>query len=287
MFELKIKKLRCNYLKNPLGTSLRKPHFSWMLAADTKGALQRAYQIQVSVHSNFSELLWDSGWVNSGNSIQIRYQGLTLDSMTKYYWRVRIKDQSDTVSEWSKTRHWETGLKASDWQAKWIEPETEVDLKAFKPAAYLRKDFTASKEILAARLYITCHGLYEAYLNGKRVGDQVFTPGNTSYTHRLQYQVYDVRDLLQAGENCMGVILGDGWYRGSINANSNRNSHGTKLALLSQLHITYADGSQERICSDESWKTSTGPILKSDLMMGPVLVFQLASLQIRSWLPSA
>jgi alpha-L-rhamnosidase len=270
MSELKIKRLRCNYLKNPLGTSLRKPQFSWMLASDTKGALQRAYQIQVSVHSNFSELLWDSGWVNSGNSIQIRYQGLTLDSMTKYYWHVRIKDQSDTVSEWSKTRHWETGLKASDWQAKWIEPEKEVDIKAFKPAAYLRKGFTTRKGIQTARLYITCHGLYEAYLNGKRVGDQVFTPGNTSYNHRLQYQVYDVLDLLHTGENCLGAILGDGWYRGSINANSSRNSHGTKLALLSQLNITYSDGSQEWICSDASWKTSPGPILKSDLKDGEI-----------------
>jgi alpha-L-rhamnosidase len=270
MSELKVKKLRCNYQKNPLGTSLRKPRFSWVLAADIQGALQHAYQVQVSVHSDFSELLWDSGWVKSGKSIQISYQGPALDSMTRYFWRVRIQDQSDTVSEWSKTRHWETGLQAHDWQARWIEPETEVDLKAFKPASYLRKGFTARKEIQTARLYITCHGLYEAYLNGKRVGDQVFTPGNTSYTHRLQYQVYDVRDLLQAGENCMGVILGDGWYRGSINANSTRNSHGTKLALLSQLNITYADGSQERICSDESWKTSTGPILKSDFKDGEI-----------------
>jgi len=270
MSELKVKKLRCNYQKNPLGTSLQKPRFSWKLESDTKGALQHAYQIQVSAQPDFAVLLWDSGWVNSDNSIQIRYQGPPLESMTRYFWHVRIRDQSDTVSEWSKTRHWETGLQALDWQAKWIEPETEVDIKAFKPAAYLRKCFQATKELKEARLYITCHGLYEAYLNGKHIGDLVFTPGNTSYTHRLQYQVYDVLDLLQAGENCMGAILGDGWYRGSINASSSRNSHGEKLALLSQLKITYADGSQEWICSDGSWKTSTGPIIKSDFKDGEI-----------------
>ena len=275
MSQLKVKKLRCNYLKNPLGTSLKKPRFSWMLAADTQGSLQHAYQIQVSTHPDFSELMWDTGLVKSESSIQISYQGPALRSTTRYFWRVCIRDQNDTVSEWSKTRHWETGLQAHDWQAKWVEPETTVDIKAFKPAAYLRKGFIARKEIQTARLYITCHGLYEAYLNGKRVGDQVFTPGNTSYTHRLQYQVYDVHALLQAGENCMGVILGDGWYRGSINANSTRNSHGTKLALLSQLNITYADGSQEQICSDESWKTSTGPIRKSDLKDGEIYDAQL------------
>lgn len=270
MSELKIKKLRCNYLKNPLGTSLRQPRFNWRLTSDTKGAQQRAYHIQVALRPDFSELLWDTDWVKSDASIQISYQGPALDSMTKYFWRVRIRDQSDTVSEWSKTNHWETGLQASDWQAKWIEPEKAVDRKAFKPAPYLRKSFTARKELKEARLYITSHGLYEAYLNGKRIGDQVFTPGNTSYTYRLQYQVYDVLDLLQAGENCMGVIVGDGWYRGSINAASTRNAHGEKLALLCQLKITYVDGSHDLICSDEGWKTSTGPIIKSDFKDGEV-----------------
>lgn len=270
MQEIKIKKLRCNYLRNPLGTSLRKPRFSWMLLSNTPHTVQSAYQIQVALNPDFSTLLWDTGWVKSDDSIQINYQGPSLDSMTKYYWHVRIRDQHEVVCEWSKTRHWETGLKAIDWRSKWIEPEKEVDQKAFKPASYLRKCFEARKQIKSARLYITSHGLYEAYINGKRVGDQVFTPGNTSYTHRLQYQVYDVLDLLQAGENCIGVILGDGWYRGSINANSNRNSHGDKLALLSQIKILYEDGSHEWIYSDESWKANTGPILKSDWKDGEI-----------------
>ena len=114
MSELKIKKLRCNYLKNPLGTSLRQPRFNWRLTSDTKGAQQRAYHIQVALRPDFSELLWDTDWVKSDASIQISYQGPALDSMTKYFWRVRIQDQSNTVSEWSKTNHWETGLQASD-----------------------------------------------------------------------------------------------------------------------------------------------------------------------------
>lgn len=270
MPDIKIKKLRCNYLKNPLGTDLRKPRFSWMLLSDTPRTIQSAYQIQVGLSSDFSNLMWDSGWVKSDDSIQINYHGPSLDSMTKYYWHVRVQDTNESVSGWSKTRQWETGLKAGDWRAKWIEPEKAVEQKAFKPACYLRKRFEAKAHIKTARLYITSHGLYEVYLNGKRIGDQVFTPGNTSCAHRLQYQVYDVLSLLQAAENCIGVILGDGWYRGSINVHSDRNSHGEKLALLCQLKITYIDDREEWICSDGSWKTKTGPILKSDLKDGEI-----------------
>jgi alpha-L-rhamnosidase len=280
MAQLRLTDLRCNGLKDPLGIGLRNPRLSWSLEADSRGAWQQAYHIQVAAGADFSAPVWDTGWVDSGVSIQIHYQGPALSSMQAYCWRVRGRDQSGATSDWSETGVWETGLQVSDWQARWIEPEQQVDPKAFKPAAYLRKDFTAAPEIKAARLYITCHGLYEAYLNGKRVGDQVFTPGNTAYATRLQYQVYAVEDLLQAGENCLGVILGDGWYRGSINATSTRNAHGEKLGLLCQLRLVYADGSQAWICSDQGWHTSPGPILKSDLKDGEIYD---ARLELDGW----
>jgi alpha-L-rhamnosidase len=263
-----IKDPTCNYHQNPIGTALEPPFFNWKMVSDQAGANQSAYQLQVAVSATFDSPLWDTGWVESDNSIHVLYQGPSLQSSTRYFWHVRIQNGSQQTSDWSKTCFWETGLRINDWQAEWIEPEGDVDPKTFKPAPYLRRCFELGSGIKEARLYITAHGIYEAYLNGKRISDQVFMPGHTAYDRRLQVQAYDVLDLLAAGENCLGVILGDGWYRGEINVSSTRNSHGTKVALLSQLKITYADGRVQWICSDQDWKTCTGPILRSDLKEG-------------------
>ena len=280
MSTLSIKDLTCNYLPNPMGIGLEPPFFSWKLDSEVPGSKQTAYRLQVSKNENFSTVMWDTDWVLGDESVHIEYHGPQLESMTRYYWRVNVRDQNQDEGDWSDVAHYETGLRHEDWQAKWIEPEDEVDPKASKPAPFLRRDFLISGEMVQARLYVTAHGLYEAYLNGKRVGDQVFTPGNTDVVNRLQYQVYDVTELLSAGENCMGVILGDGWYRGAINVASLRNAHGEKVALLSQLRISYADGTTQFVTSDENWKTSTGPIVKSDPKKGEIYD---AKLEMAGW----
>ena len=120
-----------------------------------------------------------------------------------------------------------------------------------------------------ARLYVTALGVYEAQLNGAAVGDHVLAPGWTSYNHRLRYQTFDVTDLLHEGRNALGAMLGDGWYRGRLGfGGGRRNIYGDRLALLAQLEITYADGTTERIVTDESWRAATGPILASDIYDG-------------------
>jgi alpha-L-rhamnosidase len=132
----------------------------------------------------------------------------------------------------------------------------------------LRTGFTVDGAVRSARAYITCLGLYEAELNGKRVGDQVLTPGWTSYHERLQYQTYDVGALLVEGENAVGVTLGDGWYRGNLGFSGNRNVYGDFLALLLQIEIVYQDGRTQIVCSNANWRASTGPILASDIYNG-------------------
>ena len=122
--------------------------------------------------------------------------------------------------------------------------------------------------LLERRAYVTSHGLYEMHLNGRRVGDEVFTPGWTSYNKRLQYQTYDVTDLIKSGDNAVGVILGDGWYRGVIGWVSQRNFYGEKLGLLLQIKVTLRDGTEEMILSDGNWKASTGPIVMSEIYHG-------------------
>ena len=150
------------------------------------------------------------------------------------------------------------------WQAKWIDPELPHEPEKKQPASYLRRRFT-TKTPGSACLYITCHGLYAAYLNGQRVGDFVLAPGTGDYKQRLMVQCYDVTKLLKTGKNELLVILGDGWYRGGIGVDGLRNYYGDDLALLCQLE---ADGSTI-LCSDEGWEASQqGPIRENDLEVG-------------------
>ena len=161
-------------------------------------------------------------------------------------------------------------LDAKDWKAAWITPNLPEDDTKSNPAPLLRKEFrvNAKKKIAKARLYASAQGLYEMQLNGRRVGDQYFTPGWTAYDFRIQYQTYDVTDMLKGGVNCVGALLGDGWFRGHMGFEGKRNNYGHKVALLAQLVVTYTDGTQEIVASDASWKASTGAVLVSDIYDG-------------------
>jgi alpha-L-rhamnosidase len=137
-----------------------------------------------------------------------------------------------------------------------------------RPSPLFRKTFPVAKKVQSATAFITSLGMYEAFINGKRVGDAYLTPGWTSYNKRLQYQVYDVTPMLQSGNNAIGVALGNGWYRGTIGYQGNLNYYGKELALLCQVNISYTDGSTETVVSDDSWKSSTGAIRSSEIYNG-------------------
>lgn len=265
---LRLQRLRCEYQVNPLGIDVLHPRLSWTLVSDRRAVMQSAYQIQVRDANGH---LWDTGKVASDQSIHVPYAGPPLRSGQRCTWQVRVWDDSNQPSAWSDSAWWEMGLlAASDWQASWIEPGWDEDATASQPCPYLRTAFHLDGSVARARVYVTARGLYELSLNGSRVGDAFFTPGYTSYRHRLQYQTYDVTALLRADENVVGVILGDGWYRGNISALFLRHVYGDRLALLLQLHIRYADGRERLVLSDERWQATTGPILSSDLKDGEV-----------------
>ncbi len=263
--------LRCEYKVDPLGIDVRHPRLSWQLLADGRGVVQTAYQIRVAEGEAdlAASPIWDSGRVESDQSIHVAYAGPSLASGQRYYWQVRIWDGDGTASAWSAPAFWEMGLlDTSDWQASWISPDWDEDITVPQPVPMLRRTFTVDGTVQTARAYITSLGLYEVELNGRRVGDRVFTPGWTSYDTRLQYQTYDVTDLLDAGENAIGAMLGDGWYRGYMGWSDRRNVYGDSLALLLQLQITYTDGRTVTVGSDASWKAGTGPIQMSDIYNG-------------------
>lgn len=166
-----------------------------------------------------------------------------------------------------------------NWQAKWIQAGFKED-SATRPAHYFRKSFTLSRKVKQAKIYITCHGLYEATLNGKRRGRAYLTPGWTEYKKRLQYQEYDVTSQLQPGNNTLDVVLGDGWYRGNFGFGGHRNYYGKELALLCQLELTYSNGKKEVIGSDDSWQSTNGPIRYAEINNGETID---ARMPVKNW----
>ena len=272
MSNLLIKDVQCEYHYNPIGLDYKAPRFSWVLENSTqRSVLQCAYQIQVAFNKDFTTLVWDSGKTYSDQSIHVSYQGSPLLPQTRYYYRITIWDNYNNQSDWSETCFWETGLmQSSKWIASWITPAWNEDSNKSQPCPFMRKEFSLPSPISQARIYVTSLGLYELRLNGKRIGDYLFTPGWTSYNRRIQYQTYDVTSLLKPGNNAIGAILGDGWYRGYLGWKDNRNLYGDKIALLCQMHIVCTDGSEYIIGSDQNWKASTGPILQSDIYNGEI-----------------
>lgn len=270
--------LRCEYKINPKGIESQQPRLSWQLTTDDndRSVVQTAYQIQVTTNldqfKRSKNFFWDSQKQQSDQSVHVEYKGPTLAVRQQYFWRVKIWDNLKGESAWSEVAHWEMSLMdSSEWKANWIEPAFAEKEKAYNPCPMLRSEFSLKKEVAKARLYITAHGLYEAHLNGQRVGDEWFTPGWTNYDKRLQYQTYDVTNLLQDGTNAIGVRLGDGWYRGQFDSGNRWNTrYGNKTALLCQLEITYKDGRTETIVSDDNWKATTGAIVMSGIYDGEI-----------------
>ncbi|MCE1197991.1 MAG: family 78 glycoside hydrolase catalytic domain, partial [Marinilabiliales bacterium] len=275
--------LKSEYHVNPVGIDVQQPRFSWQISTADNNFMQSAYEIRVASSAgelSGSKVVWSTGKVKSDASVNVTYGGPAAKSGQRLWWQVRIWDGKDKASPWSEPAYWEMGLLApADWKASFIGYGQEPDNKISRPAQYFRKEFALAKAVKSARVYVTSLGLYELRLNGKKVGNDLFTPGWTSYKNRLQYQTYDVTAQLQA-KNALGAVVGDGWYRGNIAFKGQRSYYGEKSALLAQLVVTYADGTTEVIGTDTGWKATTGPILESDIYNGETYD---ARLELTGW----
>jgi alpha-L-rhamnosidase len=271
--QVKVDHLRTENLQNPIGIDVLQPYFSWQLFSDERNVAQSAYEIRVAADAaglTKGKVTWTSGKTYSDQSVHVPYKGAELASGKKYYWQVRVWDNNNKASAWSTISFWQMGLlQPASWKAQWIEPGYDEDSVFASPL--MRKEFNTGKKIKSATAFITSHGLYEAQINGKRVGDAYLTPGWTSYNKRLQYQAYDVTGLLKGGANAVAVILGDGWYRGNFSFDHRRNIYGKDLALLFQLELIYADGTTATIASDASWKSSTGAVRSNGIYSGETI----------------
>lgn len=266
--QLSVQNLLTENLFNPIGLDAKQPRFSWQLITGKRNAVQTAYEIKVTEGKS---PVWNSGKVSGDQSVYVPYAGKELQSGKKYNWQVRVWDNNSKASPWSAPVSFQMALlNTADWKAKWIEPGYKED-SVMRPSPLFRKEFVSNKKIESATAYITSHGLYEAMINGHRVGDAYLTPGWTSYKNRLQYQTYDVTGLLQSGNNAVGVTLGSGWYRGIIGFSNSINVYGKDIALLFQLHIVYSDGTTQTIVSDDSWKSAPGAIQYAEIYNGETI----------------
>jgi alpha-L-rhamnosidase len=268
--DLAVKDLTVEHKTNPTGIDVLQPRFSWKITGSGNSILQTGYSLRVASDKKFSsgKSIWQSGKMTGDGSVLQEYKGPALKSGQRYFWQVKIWDNKGRESKWSEPAFFEMGLlDPSDWKAKWIE--MEGDTNRYSPSPHFRREFKADRKIAKAVIYATAHGFYELHLNGKKVGDQVLTPGWTSYGKRLQYQVYDVTEQVVNGKNAIAAVLGDGWYRGTLAWGNNWAIYGKHLGLLLQMKITYTDGTESLIMTDETWKCDNdGAIRMSDIYNG-------------------
>ncbi|MDP2114754.1 MAG: family 78 glycoside hydrolase catalytic domain [Bacteroidota bacterium] len=260
--------LQCEHMVNPIGIDAASPRLKWQMNDTRQGAMQTAYQIVAGTDSakvsKGKGNMWDSRKIQSTGMLE-NYQGKPLQPFTKYYWTVRIWDQNNKQSSLAKVASFETGMMLmSNWKGSWISDTEDIDLK---PAPYFRKQFQPSGKIKSARIYIAAAGLYELFVNGKRVGDHQLDPMYTRFDRRTLYVTYNVTSLLNADLNAIGVLLGNGWYNHQSTAvwDFDKAPWRARPKFCFDLRITYKDGDEEVIASGEDWKTSLSPIVLNSI----------------------
>lgn len=293
-------KLTCEYLQNPSVVDVAQPRLAWINIAGKgeRGQMQTAYRIRVATSKKLLEKpdLWDSQKVSGEVNNRVKYAGKPLQSRTECWWQVRVWDKDGKASSWSEPAFWRMGiLNSSEWKAKWIGAPWEGEEHFQRPnfpgqkfddfgsaAPMLRKSFRIEKQVKSAVAFVTGLGYFEFYVNGQKAGDDVLVPNITNYgkrpllgemsinvednfkEYKVMYLAYDVTSLLSKGENAIGTILGNGFYNPRMFWCE---GYGT-TRFIGQLHITYTDGSEDMVVSDESWKAAKSPILKNMVYYG-------------------
>ena len=261
---MKIYAAKTNHLTNPLGFRMEHIVFSWKVE-DAVGSRQEWARIRVASDAGMTELLFDSGEDPAADSLAYRIS-LSLSPRTRYYWTVRVRSDAGEEAE-SAVQWFETAKLEEAWQADWITGGAADR----HPVFHRRIERTEGKAVEAARLYICGLGLYEAYYNGNKIGNEHLTPFCNDYNEWVQYQTFDVTDLLQQ-DGTLSVLLGNGWYNGRFGPDDRTGKpfYGTERKLIAELHVQYADGSEDVIGTDESWTVSGSSVTFSNIYDGEI-----------------
>lgn len=273
---MNIGSLTCNNLVNPIGIDTT-PKFSWKLYSDKRNIYQTEYRITVTSNN---EPVWDSGNIRSDEQLYIPCKA-KLSPRTKYEWQIQSRDNNGQ-SAISEKAYFETGKLNEKWTGKWIAAPFTARAPGFYIAPYLRKTFKLQKAPVSARLYICGLGYFEASINSKKVGDDLLATPFTRFDARVYYRTFDVTDLLKQGGNCLGVLLGNGWYNSFAEDpwNTAQSSWRHTPKLLCELYVTYDNNDTEVIKSDNTWRCAESPIRFNGIRNGE---FYDAQYEIDHW----
>ena len=256
--------LRCRSMANPIGVV--SPDFSWQLSDPAVGAGQQSYQIQVASSEealrNGRADVWDSGIIISEDQLHI-VPPVSFEENTRYYWRVRVTEKNGTQTSWSVPASFSMGLYDTSWKGSWVT----ADWDKCKSLPYLRKEFTLKEKPVRATAYLCTLGCGDLYVNGAvNEESRILDPAQTNYERYALYTAFEIADKLSAGNNCIGVMLGDGWYHQDKVWGPSFSYGRPKLRF--QLMLQYADGSRESVCSDDTWQWAEGPVVYSNIYGG-------------------
>ena len=267
--------------RDALGIGEPAPRISWRFVGDDSNWIQASYDVEISrplVDTASSEVFH----VESRDSVLVPWPTVPLRPRESASVRVRATGRDGVATAWSDPKTVEAGLHGrEDWTAKLIAAAKTLAQSGAQRPTLFRKPFVLPAKVQKARLYITSHGIYETHINGSRVGDHILAPGWTSYNHHLNYQTFDVTQLLVEGENAIGVEVGEGWFCTRLGFNGGkRNIYGDQMALLAQLEIALDNGHSLTINSDNTWRSGIGPTVSSEIYDGEVYD---ATLEVKGW----
>jgi alpha-L-rhamnosidase len=282
------RELRTEYLLAPMAVETNAPRLTWQVASTDHGARQSAYRILVASSARAlaagSGDLWDSGRVASDESVNVPYAGKALSSSQACFWKVQLWDEAGKPSAWSAPSSWTMGLlHPGDWKAEWISYRDTSPLHHSRtslylpPARYFRKGFSTPRQVRRALLHGSAQGIFDAYINGRRVSEAMFAPGWSEYLQRAYYRTWDVTALVVRGANAVAAELADGWYAGYVGYGLlvgygpnkvGRYLYGKTPSLRLQLDLEFADGTRQTVATDRSWKTAVSPTAEADIIMG-------------------
>ncbi|ANH82563.1 alpha-L-rhamnosidase [Niabella ginsenosidivorans] len=281
--EIAVQQLTCAYAETPLGIDVPHPVLGWELWSAAKNKMQSAYELIVSNEPAAIEKgignVWKTGKIKSGNSIGVPYNGASLQSFTRYYWKVRVYDEKGRPSPWSVASWFETALLTpADWKAEWITdgkslPVKDADFYQQDPMPVFRKNISVTRDIKSARLYIAGAGYFEAYLNGEKISSDLLSPAWTRFDKRILYRTYDITQQLKKGNNVAGILLGNGWYNplplrlwGKLNLRDYLPVG--RPVVKAQYRIVYTDGTVDEISTDSNWRWKEGPVMTNSVYLG-------------------
>ncbi|MDE6964668.1 MAG: glycoside hydrolase family 78 protein [Lachnospiraceae bacterium] len=294
---LKISGIHINYETNPTGIS-GNPQFGWEIESDMRCVKQTSYRLLIAKDENFANPVYDSKVVESEESAHVQAKDAPaesvsgapkwMESLTRYFVRAEITAEGSAAGGEKITQSAVSGpawfitalINGEGWKAPFVSAETDDSYKECSKGTYVRGRVTVKKPLKEAYAVTTALGLYNFFLNGKKVGEDEMTPGWTSYQRHLLYQTYEVTNYLKEGVNTAGAMLAAGWYKGVMGLTKARNNYDDRTGLAMELLLRYEDGSEEWVCTDTDWTGADSPIIFSEIYDGEIYD---SSLEIPGW----